>query len=196
MPCCLQVAVLYMRVNGVGERRDVGDGDGPLIGLETCGFADEAELERAMVERPKMQVAFGVPLNPGRSTLQLALPRGTVGVEPALVVGQAGVFQCPLEACTGDLDSEDGLLPGLAAPAAAVHHPQERRLYPCHPVPLPCPGEAAIPGGRQADFRGVGLVDGDCGVRVQGSNLVFGFCHGDQSGPTVSRAPPNYRGGP
>lgn len=42
MPCGVQVSVLYMCVNGVGERRDVGDGDGPLIGVETCGFAGQA----------------------------------------------------------------------------------------------------------------------------------------------------------
>ncbi|GGJ39654.1 hypothetical protein GCM10010121_058460 [Streptomyces brasiliensis] len=71
-----------------------------------------------MGERLKVQVAFGGPLHPGRSSLQLALPRGAVGVEPVLVVGQAGVFQRPLEAFTGDLDGEDGLLPFLGA------HPQ------------------------------------------------------------------------
>lgn len=88
----------------VGERRDVGDGAGPLILVEACGFAGQAELEQAVSKRLEVQVAFGVPLHPGRSPLQLALPRGAVGVESMLVVGQAGVLQRPLEALTGDLD--------------------------------------------------------------------------------------------
>lgn len=35
-------------------------------------------------EGPQAQVAFRVPLDPGRGTLQPALPGGLVGVEPAL----------------------------------------------------------------------------------------------------------------
>ncbi len=193
LPCGVQVSVLYLCVDGTGERGDVGDGDDPLVGVEACGFAGEAELERAVGKRLKAQVALGVPLHPGQSPLQLALPCGVIGVESVLVVGQAGVFQRPLETFPGDLDREDGLLPFLGAPPAAVHHPQERRLDPGHPVPLPHRRETALPGRRQADPRGVRLVDGDRGVRVQGSDLVLGFCHKDQGGHTGARAPSNYR---
>jgi hypothetical protein len=67
-----QDSVAYMRVDSPGERCDVGDGDVPLIGVKACGFAGEAELERPVGKRLKLQVALGVPLHPGRSPLQLA----------------------------------------------------------------------------------------------------------------------------
>lgn len=146
-----------------------------------------------MRKRPKVEVAFRVPLHAGWSSLQLPLPRGAVSVEAVLVVGQAGVCQCPLEALTGDLDSKDGLLSFLGAPTAAVHHLQEGGLDPCHPVPLPRGWEAALPRCGQANLWGVRLVDDDCGVRLQGSDPVLGFCHGDQGGRALSRAPSNYR---
>lgn len=110
LPCGVQVPLPYVLVERVGEWCDVGDADDPLVGVETGGFTGETELEGPVGERPEEQVAFGVPLHSARSPFQLAPPGGAVGVEPVLVAGQAGVFQCPLEAFTGDLDGEDGFL--------------------------------------------------------------------------------------
>lgn len=120
LPGDVQFSLSHVGVDRAGQRRDIGDGDDPLVSVEMCGFAGEAELQRSVAKRLEAEVTFGVPLHPGGSLPQLALPRGTIGVESVLVVGQAGVPQCPLETLPGDLDGEDALLAFLAAPSAAA----------------------------------------------------------------------------
>lgn len=124
MPGIIQVAIPYVGMNLVRERGDVGDGDRPLVCVAVCGFACKPELQRAMQKRLQV-ITLGVPWNSGRGPLQLALPGSAVGVQPVLVVGQAGMLQRPLEAFAGDLDGEDGFLAFLGALPAAIHHPEE-----------------------------------------------------------------------
>ena len=121
-------------------------------------------------------VAVGADPAPGPTARERAhasthLPGGPVGMRPDDVTRQARVSQRPLETVPADLDSEDGLLPCLRTPAAAVHHPQERRLDPRRSIPLPRGGEIARVDCGLAALRGIRLADGDRDFRAGCTDL-------------------------
>jgi hypothetical protein len=48
-------------------------------------------LQRAVRQRPEMQIAFGIPLDTGRCALEVALPGVVIGMQSADVMRQAGM---------------------------------------------------------------------------------------------------------
>jgi hypothetical protein len=76
-------------------------------------------------------------------------------------VAQAQLTQGGLEPGTAHPDCEHPLLTRLRRPAAAVHHPQERRLDPRHPVHAERRDERAGGQGGVGDLVAVCLVDDD-----------------------------------
>ena len=60
MLCGVEVPGLYVRVDRVDERGDVGDRGDPFVRVETRRFPGEAELEGPVRKRLEAQVAFGV----------------------------------------------------------------------------------------------------------------------------------------
>src|SRR5437773_2215704 len=100
-----------------------------------------------------------------------------VGLYGPVEMAQAAVRQRPLEPGRADLDRKYALLPRLGRPAAAVHHPQERRLDPRNPVPLEWSDEPAGRYRRLGNLRCVRLVHRDRLSRVPGPDLTRGNGH-------------------
>ncbi len=78
----LAVARAYGRVDLVGERGDVADGDGPLVRVPAGRLTAQAELEGAVREGVQVQVAFGVPLDPGGVVRRLRFQVAWSGCTP------------------------------------------------------------------------------------------------------------------
>jgi len=114
-----QVTITDERMDLVGERCHVADGDRPLVRVAAHGLTGQTELQGTVGQGPQPQIPLGIPLHASGRPLQLPLPSGPVGMHPADVTRQARVSQRPLEAGTADLDSEDGLLPRLRTPTTA-----------------------------------------------------------------------------
>ena len=147
-------------VDALDLRGHIGDHEGPFVDVPVDGLGAEPDLRDRCGSAPSRRDRSGSPLNPDRAALQLLGPGTTVGVQVRVVMAQTGPGQCPLESTAGDLDGDCPFLPGFGRLAAAIHHPQERRLDPGHPVSLERRHEPASRHRRLGDLRRVSLVHG------------------------------------
>jgi hypothetical protein len=113
-----------------------------------------------MIELVHVDIALRVPLDTDGRVLQLRLPclarRMHFGVE----MREASVLQCPVEAFAGYLDGQNVLLIRLCCPTGPVHHPEEGRLDPSHPIHFEWGGAKGLMlYCRLGDYFVVGLID-------------------------------------
>ncbi|KAF1734951.1 hypothetical protein CRV24_003869 [Beauveria bassiana] len=158
--------------------RDVLYRDDPLAHPALAQAARDANLDTAVRQPLQCRCALRVPLNANDVVAARRRPdpgRGGGCCCYSLAMGQDAALQETEKVLVCDAQGEDaGLASVLVGVAGAVHDPGPAGLNPSHAAVLEVGrGVETLRGDSgSGDGRGKGLVDGDCGVVVLGSDLA------------------------
>ncbi len=145
------------------EAGDVLDGDDPRVAIAPQEVTPQPELDRAALVLGAPRLVIGVPLEADLRGGRARLPRGLVRIDLGDVGRVDRLAEDGVERLPAQVYRQGDLLIALRPPSGAVHHPEEVRLDPAHPIVAEGPAEPSVLRGEPPDLRGIRLIDDDRG---------------------------------